>query len=48
MSAEVDHIVPLSRGGHPTDPANLQAMHRRCNLAKGAELASTRRTSQQW
>ena len=23
----VDHIVPLSDGGHPLDPANLRAAH---------------------
>lgn len=31
MSFEVDHIVPISRGGDPYDPANGQASHRCCN-----------------
>ena len=32
---EVDHIVPVSRGGDPDDPENLQATHLACNRAKG-------------
>lgn len=31
MSFEVDHVVPVSRGGDPYDPANAQASHRCCN-----------------
>lgn len=35
-SAHVDHIVPLAKGGHPSDPRNLQLLCGPCNLAKGA------------
>ena len=31
MSFELDHIVPISKGGDPYDPANGQASHRCCN-----------------
>jgi 5-methylcytosine-specific restriction endonuclease McrA len=41
----IDHVRPLSRGGSPTDPANLRPAHgdrgcptcrRKCNASKGA------------
>lgn len=38
MSATVDHIIPVSKGGHPSDLANLQLAHRVCNLQKGVKL----------
>jgi len=38
MSATVDHIVPVSRGGDPSDIANLQLAHRCCNRAKSDKL----------
>ena len=28
---EVDEIVPVSKGGSPLDPGNVQPTHRRCN-----------------
>ena len=31
LSAEVDEIVPVSRGGDPLDPDNCQLAHRCCN-----------------
>lgn len=31
---EVDHIVPLAQGGHPTNPNNLQAICRFCHITK--------------
>jgi 5-methylcytosine-specific restriction endonuclease McrA len=37
-SFEVDHIVPLNRGGTDT-PDNKQASHRRCNRTKWDRLA---------
>lgn len=33
-SIEVDEMIPVSRGGSPTDLRNLQAVHRRCNELK--------------
>ena len=38
MSATVDHIVPVSRGGHPSDIDNLQLAHRCCNRQKSDKL----------
>lgn len=37
-SYELDEILPISRGGSPTDPRNLQATHRRCNQRKGNRI----------
>lgn len=34
-SMTVDHIIPKSRGGSPSDPDNLQAAHSLCNHLKG-------------
>lgn len=34
----VDHIVPLSKGGHPTDPSNLQTLCDTCNNIKADSL----------
>lgn len=36
MSAEVDEIVPVSRGGDPLDIRNCQLVHRVCNQRKGS------------
>lgn len=38
MSPCIDHIVPVSRGGHPSDIDNLQLAHMRCNQAKSDRL----------
>ena len=35
MSYELDEIVPVSRGGSPLDPRNVQPAHRSCNQRKG-------------
>ena len=34
MSATVDHIIPINRGGHPSDIDNLQLAHFVCNRQK--------------
>ena len=33
---EVDHVVPLDRGGDPWDPENLQVLCRGCHIRKTA------------
>lgn len=38
LSTVVDHIVPINRGGHPSDLQNLQAAHRWCNRQKSDKL----------
>lgn len=35
MSFEVDEVVPVSKGGSPTDRGNLGAAHRICNQRRG-------------
>lgn len=35
MSFEVDEIVPVSKGGSPTDRSNVAAAHRICNQRRG-------------
>lgn len=39
MSASLDHIVPLSKGGEHS-PENAQCSHLRCNIRKGDRLAA--------
>ena len=34
-SFELDHIIPLSRGGNLTDPSNCASAHKICNQRKG-------------
>ena len=38
MSPTVDHIIPVSKGGHPSDINNLQLAHRICNGMKSDRL----------
>ena len=35
-ATQVDHIIPLARGGPELDPRNLQALCRACHAAKTA------------
>jgi hypothetical protein len=44
-AAQVDHIVALEDGGHPTDRANLRSIHRRCNLRAGNDARAARRAA---
>ncbi len=37
MSATADHIIPVAKGGHPSDPSNLQIAHLICNQVKGTK-----------
>ena len=39
LSPTVDHIIPLAKGGHPSDLANLQLAHFCCNRQKSDKLA---------
>lgn len=40
MSPTVDHIIPIARGGHPSDIDNLQLAHLSCNRTKADNLPS--------
>lgn len=41
-SYELDEIIPVSRGGSPTDFNNVQPVHRRCNQKKGNKIFPTK------
>ena len=38
MSACIDHIIPIDKGGHPSDMSNLQLAHMCCNRQKSNKL----------
>lgn len=38
LSPTIDHIIPINRGGHPSDISNLQLAHFCCNRAKSDKL----------
>lgn len=38
LAVEVDHIVPISRGGAPYSIENLQLSHMRCNRKKSNRM----------
>ncbi len=38
MSPCIDHIIPVSKGGHPSDIENLQLAHCICNRQKSDKL----------
>lgn len=38
LSCEVDHIIPVSRGGPPYDMDNLQLTHAKCNRQKSNRI----------
>lgn len=46
LSPTVDHIIPVSKGGHPSDIDNLQLAHRCCNREKADKLM-TRNVTQE-
>lgn len=38
LSACIDHIIPIAKGGHPSDIANLQLAHWCCNRQKSDKM----------
>ena len=42
MSPCIDHIIPIDRGGHPSDIDNLQLAHLCCNRRKSNKIISER------
>lgn len=45
LSPVIDHIVPVSKGGHPSDIANLQLAHWQCNRQKSDKLYADEKTN---
>lgn len=46
MSPTVDHIIPIDKGGHPSDIDNLQLAHFCCNRAKSDKLLAINKDKQ--
>lgn len=40
LSPCIDHIIPVSKGGHPSDIQNLQLAHMTCNRLKSDKLTA--------
>ena len=38
LAPTIDHIIPLAKGGHPSDIENLQLTHATCNRQKSDKL----------
>src|SRR5690554_6559036 len=38
MAATIDHIIPVTKNGHPSDIDNLQLAHWSCNRQKSDKL----------
>lgn len=47
MSPVIDHIIPINKGGHPSDIANLQLAHWTCNREKSDKLFNQAREIKQ-
>ena len=47
LSATVDHIIPVAKGGHPSALDNLQLAHRVCNRAKSDKVIVEKNKRQQ-
>lgn len=58
-ATQVDHVMPLALGGHPTDMRNLRPAHgpgaaacptcgRKCNRTKSDKPMGVAKTSRQW
>lgn len=44
LSKCIDHIIPLAKGGHPSDIDNLQLAHWTCNRQKSDKLIASKGT----
>lgn len=40
MSPTIDHIIPVAKGGHPSDLSNLQLAHFCCNRQKSDKIVA--------
>lgn len=46
LSYELDEIIPVSKGGDPLDPDNVQPAHRICNERRGNKLIDATQSRQ--
>lgn len=46
MSPTIDHIIPVAKGGHPSDLNNLQLAHWTCNRQKSDKLFHQSKTKE--
>lgn len=44
LSPCIDHIIPVAKGGHPSDLDNLQLAHWTCNRQKSDKLLNTKKS----
>ena len=47
LSACIDHIIPVAKGGHPSDIENMQLAHWTCNRMKSDKLYAKTASTQQ-
>lgn len=47
MSKSIDHIIPIAKGGHPSDLDNLQLAHWICNRQKSDKINFNNYSQQQ-
>lgn len=47
LSPCIDHIIPISKGGHPSDLENLQLAHWTCNRQKSDKLLRRHRKAEE-
>lgn len=47
LSPTIDHIIPVDRGGHPSDIDNLQLAHFTCNRQKSNKLREPKEAAKQ-
>lgn len=40
LSPSIDHIIPIAKGGHPSDIDNLQLAHWCCNRQKSDKITT--------
>lgn len=46
LSPSIDHIIPVDKGGHPSDMNNLQLAHLCCNRFKSDKLVEKQKFDQ--
>ena len=47
LSPCIDHIIPIAKGGHPSDIDNLQLAHWTCNRQKSDKLIKRHRRAEE-